>query len=293
MKVLFAVDIVHPYKPVAEQMLELLPLKDAELKLLYVKEELPSYEVRVEAMAEFDEDYGHILEEKAQSVLKEIEEFFKPHVAKVASEIVSGPAAYMIETVARDEAMDITVLAAGHHSKVQVFLLGSVSTNVMKHGPNSVLICHADEKPKGKLSKVVIGVDGSAQSKNAVAKAAKQFNLKNAEISLIHVVSVADVLKMISPVEYISFVENNLLLEGETFLADAQEQLSKAGVTNVSCVLKEGDPATEVLNLAKSEKADLVIIGAKGKTAIQHFLLGSVSHRIATHTPCACAVIKQ
>ena len=87
-------------------------------------------------------------------------------------------------------------------------------------------------------------------------------------------------------------IENNLLLEGETFLAEGKNILAEHGLKRVDCVLKEGDPATEIINLAFASEADLVVIGAQGRTAVQHFLLGSVSHRIATRCPCSTAVVK-
>src|SRR4030095_3419016 len=155
-------------------------------------------------------------------------------------------------------------------------------------------MCRERTKPIEKLNHVLMAIDGSQQSHNAVRKAAKQFSIDSAKtkVTLIHVVTIADVLKLVSPVEYIAMVENNLLLEGETFLAEGKTILAEQGITQVEVVLKEGDPATEIIELARSTSTDLIVIGAQGRTAVQHFLLGSVSHNIAMHAPCSTAVVK-
>lgn len=294
MKLLLPVDIVHPVEPTINELKRLVDLKNCQVTMLYVKEELPSYERMIEGLADIKERFNNDVEKKAKAFFNELTPQVEPLCQSLDTEIVGGTAAMMIEAVAKDEKQDLTALTPGVHAKVEEFFLGSVSSKVVKHGPGTVLICRPNGKAPDKISKVVIGVDGSPQSREAVLQAAKLFKLKEsgAEITLIHVVSVADVLKLVSPVEYIGIVENNMLMEGETFLANAKQALAEQGIDKVFCVLKEGDPATEILNLTKSLPADLVVIGAQGRNAVQHFLLGSVSHRIAMHSPVTTAVVK-
>jgi universal stress protein A len=141
----------------------------------------------------------------------------------------------------------------------------------------------------------VVGVDGSTNAKEALLKAVELFHLDKRDVNvlLVHVVDVADPIRYVSPIEFISAIEQNLILEGETFLADAKRLLADAGVNKVDFVLRKGKPANEMIAAAKELSADLIIIGAEGRTAVQHFLLGSVSHRIAMHSPCAVAIIKK
>lgn len=294
MKLLLPLDIVHPVEPTIGELVRLVPLENAEVLLLYVKEELPAYEKVVETQANFEEDWAVQLEKRARLTLDEVSTLLKQHCRQVHTEIVMGPAALMIETVARDESFSVTAVTPGSHSAVEMFLLGSVSSKVVKHCPGSVLILRPAKSDDKRIKHVVMGIDGSPQSRNAIEQAGKilKINGDEVQITLMHVVSVADVFKLISPVEYISLVENNLLMEGETFLADGKRILSEMGFKRVECVLKEGDPATELINLSRSLPADLIVIGAQGRSAVQHFLLGSVSHRVAMHSPCSTLVVK-
>lgn len=148
---------------------------------------------------------------------------------------------------------------------------------------------------QAQLKNIIIGVDGSPNSKEAMLRAVKTFKLneRDVRILLLNVIDVPDAIRAISPVEFLTGVEQNLMLEGDTFLADAKRLLADAGVKNVDMAQKNGKAAHEIVEVANSLPADLIILGAEGRTAVQHFLLGSVSHRIAMQAPCAVAIVKR
>jgi nucleotide-binding universal stress UspA family protein len=292
MKVLVPLDIVHPVEPIVKQLHHLLPLDSAELLLLYAKDLFPGYVLAAEVSGDISGEWSQHLEDRAESFLKEATKQFSAVCKKVEARIVSGQPALTIEDIARKEKFDITVITTSKHSGLGRFLLGSTASPVVKHAPGTVLILRDGEK-SGELKNIVMGIDGSKQSHAAIRIAAKQFHFKpESKIYLVHVVSVAEVLKMISPVEYIAAVENNLVMEGETFLAEGKNILAEHNLKNVECVLREGKPAAEFLKFAESVKADLIVVGAQGRTAVQHFLLGSVSNQIAMEAACAIAVVK-
>ena len=53
-----------------------------------------------------------------------------------------------------------------------------------------------------------------------------------------------------------------------------------------------GKPADEILTVAKQDKADLIVTGAKGLGAIRRVLLGSVSTRVVQHAHCGVLVVR-
>lgn len=295
MKILFPIDMTNPVETIVEQVTNLLPTQKHTVHLLYVNEAWPSYENVLGAAGEFADDWRNKMTEKAQEVLGKAQSLLSGNCAEVTKEIVSGPPAMMIETVAKDESCDLTILMPGKHSKLEQFLLGSVTSKVAKHGPGTILIMRPLEQSSTALKNVLIGVDGSANAKEAMLSAVEIFELnkRDVKVLLFHAVDVADPLKFISPVEFISAVEQNLVLEGETFLADAKRLLVDAGVVNVEIALKHGKAAHEIVETAKALPADLIIVGAEGRTAVQHFLLGSVSQGIAAQAPCAVAIVKR
>ena len=294
MKILFPMDMANPVAETIEQVTALLPLAGHHVHLLYVNEAWPAYENVLGSSGQFADDWRKIVEDKAQAKLTEAEKLLAGKCAKITHEIVSGPPAMMIETVARDEHCDITVMMPGRHPMVEQLVLGSVSGKVVKHGPGTILLVRPQLEPT-ELKNVLIGVDGSANAKEAMLKAVEifQLNKRDVRVLLFHAVDVADPIKYISPVEFISSIEQNLIMEGETHLADAKRLLTDAGVRSSDIALKVGKPAAELIEAAKALPADLIIAGAEGRTAVQHFLLGSVSHQIAMHAPCAVAIVKR
>lgn len=292
MKILVPIDVTHKNEGLVQQMSRILPLSDADVRLLFVREELPSYESMLSSMADFPEDWSNQIEKKAHSVLYEIKNELKPLCKSVDAEIVSGPTALMIETVAKDDNFDITAITPQQHSKLHQLFARSVSLNVAKHGTGTIVLLHEARHHSGPL-RVVIGVDGSNASTNALEMATKNFALEKASVHLVNVVTIAPILTLVSPVTFIGALQEKLMLEGETFLATAKNHLDKLGVKNVEISLKSGDPATELNSVANHIEADLIVVGALGHGAVQHFLLGSVSKAVALHATCSVAVVRE
>jgi nucleotide-binding universal stress UspA family protein len=53
-----------------------------------------------------------------------------------------------------------------------------------------------------------------------------------------------------------------------------------------------GDPAGQIVTYATKKNCDMVILGHRGKSTIERWLLGSVSTRVATHSPCTVVIVK-
>lgn len=53
-----------------------------------------------------------------------------------------------------------------------------------------------------------------------------------------------------------------------------------------------GDPATAILHVAEEVDTDLIVVGARGLGAVQRFLRGSVSTRVAHHAPCSALIVE-
>ena len=56
--------------------------------------------------------------------------------------------------------------------------------------------------------------------------------------------------------------------------------------------LELGAPAEVILNLAKEETYDLIVLGARGLGQLREHMFGSVSHRVMTHAPCSTLIVK-
>ncbi|MDP2157231.1 MAG: universal stress protein [Nitrospirota bacterium] len=68
--------------------------------------------------------------------------------------------------------------------------------------------------------------------------------------------------------------------KAEKVISYHREILKKSGVTEIKTLIRDGHPADEILNTAKEEGADMIIIGSRG-TRMHNLLMGSVSREVA------------
>lgn len=57
-------------------------------------------------------------------------------------------------------------------------------------------------------------------------------------------------------------------------------------------LLKKGDAAQRIIETARDENCDLIVLGHRGMGAFKELLLGSVSHKVAIHAGCPVLVVR-
>jgi nucleotide-binding universal stress UspA family protein len=77
----------------------------------------------------------------------------------------------------------------------------------------------------------------------------------------------------------------------QALLEDARQNALQQGVESVELHVGFGDPARIILDLAKSEKADLIAIGSRGLSDLQGLVFGSTSHKVTHLASCSCLTV--
>jgi nucleotide-binding universal stress UspA family protein len=80
--------------------------------------------------------------------------------------------------------------------------------------------------------------------------------------------------------------------KAKTVLQYYKKLLAGKGLSAVKTVIRKGHPADELLTAANEEKADLIIIGARGKRT-SHLFMGSVSREVADRAEIPVLIVKQ
>ena len=140
--------------------------------------------------------------------------------------------------------------------------------------------------------KTILAVDGSDNSYEAVH--VLKYVARAEQLTLLHAL---DVPRPIYPMmlprvaeEHYKVLEQSMQEDGERLLDRVQSLLPlHAGPSTKH--LRIGSPAEVILSMAEEQKADLIIMGARGLGPIKERLLGSVSHRILTLAPCATLIV--
>jgi len=140
---------------------------------------------------------------------------------------------------------------------------------------------------------MVIGVDWSNEAFAALQVATTLYRPQ--EVSLVHGVDlgwfqypiVAEAGNVQGYDEFRQAMEDS----GRQLMARTAAILPQ-DISSIAQVCEIAKPETLVLDTAARISADLIAVGARGRGKMAELLLGSVSHRIAMHAPCATLVVK-
>ena len=126
------------------------------------------------------------------------------------------------------------------------------------------------------MKRIVIAYDGSDGSREALEQGLQLARRARAVATVVYVGHAP--LPIVGDPFYERAVSRELH-RGRDVLSEARTFAADAGVA-AETELLEGDPAEQILDLARARDADLIVVGSRGRGAVAEALLGSVSHAI-------------
>src|SRR5450755_2736385 len=136
------------------------------------------------------------------------------------------------------------------------------------------------------FKKILVPVDGSAPSDAAVALAVRLARDQDAKLLFVHVCEVAKIAAMVSmPTVGVdpSYALNAEREAGEGALRDACESAQRGDIAAESA-MEDGSSVDTIINVARRQAADLIVIGSHGRGGISRAVLGSVAEGILRHS---------
>ena len=141
--------------------------------------------------------------------------------------------------------------------------------------------------------KILVPVDGSKYSMEAVKVASDFAKLKKADITVMTVTPFIPGIDLEISAKEMASMNESMKRRGEEVLLKAQGILTAEGISVKTILSSSISPADEILGLAEKEKMDLIIIGNRGLGGDEtRFFMGSVASKIAGHSPCNVYVVK-
>lgn len=138
------------------------------------------------------------------------------------------------------------------------------------------------------IKTILVPVDGSDHSRRSAAYAADLAGTVGGEILLMH--CHRRFPSVLGEPYYQKVVDE--ILEGANELLEPYRQVMRdAGVGFTEKIL-ERPAAAAILDVAKTEGCDLVVMGSRGRTDLEGLLLGSVTHRVLEAAPCPVLVVR-
>lgn len=137
------------------------------------------------------------------------------------------------------------------------------------------------------VTKLLMAYDGSKQSDKAFTFALDMASRYSAQIL---VLAVARPPEPPVQVEMAAALESAQRYYQEHFHR-LGEHSATAGIDAVFQV-KVGHPAEQIVHLAKEEQADAIVMGHRGETLLQRWLLGSVAKRVLSYAHCTVIIVR-
>lgn len=195
--------------------------------------------------------------------------------------------------VEASESADMLVVGARGRGTVASALLGSTSAAVARESMCPVVIVREFEEPweDDVPRPIVVGVDGSAVSTNAVEFAFRMASVRRAPLTLLHATwdlreQASSVIDLRSYAEKVNLSEEEERLVAET-VAGMCEKYPDVAVTES---YRRGEPVRRLVEASRD--AALVVVGTRGRRLLATTLLGSVSRGVAERAYCPVAVVR-
>jgi len=209
----------------------------------------------------------------------------------------TGNSFHGIITTAHKRATDLIVIATHGYTGTKRVLLGSTAERVVRHAPCPVLtvptrtIRSRTGKPFPlKLKKILVPIDFSKLSENAVPWATSLAAEFDAELILLHIVEKFPIDYLLGP-GLMNEMITPLMKQGEAVLKRMAAGLSKSTRLRASVVVRDGKPFEEICRAAKKLGADLIALTTRGHTGLKRVWLGSTAERTIRHAPCPVLVV--
>ena len=137
--------------------------------------------------------------------------------------------------------------------------------------------------------KILVPTDGSEFAKKAEKHALFLARASGAEIFAVSVTENNFVNGL--PLDDEVYQLNQILKERSEENLKEFDELNDNNDLKITHVIREGSPAKVILEVAKEEDIDLIVMGSSGKSGFDRFIMGSVADKVVNSAKCAVLVI--
>jgi nucleotide-binding universal stress UspA family protein len=285
----------------------LLTRRDNRFDVVCVVPDFPAPDLKKtnrEDAKKFRNKYYDYMEQNGGRLLKRASEALLANGIAAHVFAKTGSAGDVLVSLGED--YDVVVVGAQGRTERPGPGLGPVASRVVEHVGGTVLV--GRELVNESNFKILVGIDGSARSRNALEVLRTNFNLDGAQVTLMHVIEkpwlrlnleqewYAELQRAYSAespekAEAEELFGTELRREAEQIIEEAREMLGAAEVATEARI-EEGIPGNELLHEAETGDYDLAVVGATGVSDLKHAMLGSVAFKLAWTAPCSVAVVR-
>ncbi len=136
------------------------------------------------------------------------------------------------------------------------------------------------------IERILVAVDGSAQSNKAVRLAARIAKCLGAELTLIHVIELNEVPSLMAEAE-----DKGREALGQAALSDGVE-IALGLEVHPQTVLRRGQPAGQILRYAAEYRPQMIFTGTRGRGGATAMLMRSVSRKVSEGSKVPVTIVR-
>lgn len=276
--ILLATDFRPASQEAAKVSVRLASAFESRVTLLHVIEPLPNWPAELQ-------------EPEKEGPLRVLAADLAAQKVEVAgSSVVVGPPANTILDKAQAIDADLILMGAGDRTGHFQFSGGPTALTVIEHAPQPVLAVRPGQPTL--FQKILCPVDQSGPSAQGLRNAIRLARELGGELVILTVVP--EVTWLTAAVETGQFsgaraeYESKWREEFDRFLASIPTHEVKARIE-----VRHGSPHEQILAAAQDHQADVIIMGATGRTGLVRVLLGSTTRRVLERLPCSLLTVKE
>jgi nucleotide-binding universal stress UspA family protein/nitrite reductase/ring-hydroxylating ferredoxin subunit len=218
---------------------------------------------------------GEVTKKRAPSILHDARKAARDQGVETATVMREGNPAEVLLDVAEIRDADLIVVGNVGMGRAARFRLGGIPDQVAHSAPTDLLIVDTTRHPEREERAdethrtILVGTDGSPTATEAARKGFELAEIIGAAVTLV-------------------YVGDPIL--GAITLEDTVR--GRPGEAQVQTRVVEGDPAEKIIDIARTEELDLILVGNKGMAGARRFLLGSVPNKVAHNAPTDVLIAK-
>lgn len=224
------------------------------------------------------------LAKPCEAALREAERLAEEERILLKTVFEEGETFERIVDLADSENADIIVMGRRGLRRMERVLVGSVTARVIGHTQRDVLVVPSGASVGWK--RIVTATDGSRFSRVATDKAIAFAQAYGGSLLVLSVVDVPAELYAEAP----AAVED-LIRKAKGYTAAVRNQAAAAGVP-VETFVGEAEADAAILNLAREQGADMIVVGSHGRTGLRRLLMGSVTEKVIGSATCPVLVVR-
>ena len=196
-----------------------------------------------------------------------------------------------ILSYAREKDMDLVVMGTHGRRGARRLLMGSVAEEVVRQASCPVMtVCTGEEDRSHRtFERILVPIDFSEYSPLAIGYAVELAQTYGARLDLLHVVDEVT-FTGIYGLESVAVSFQDVVQRAEEALAKMVRE--EIGFEHVLAKVRAGHPPTDIVETAREQEADLIVIPTHGRTGFRHFLMGSVAEKVVRRAPCPVFTVK-